>query len=530
MKLRDRLLLFSTAQLLVFGALFALAYGAFERSVLPMFETLLCTKAERVAQMVSGELDVPLGADDRDMLARTVSDVINDPDFAHIAVRDARDHIVFAHGDAPDGPLFGGEENQAHALDATVRVWAPISLEGLRLGSVAVAFSTARFDELAIWARRIALSVMLIWCAALVYSIVFARSFVSPIRSMMDFSRKVAGGALAERLAIRAPAELSDLRDYLNQMTADLERREAERRAAAAHAEEMQSELLAVSRMAGMAEIATGVLHNVGNVLNSLNVSVSMIADQVRASRVSGLTRSIELVDNFPGGLPAFLGTEKGKVLPSYLTSVSKRLSEEQAKVLDELASVNRHVDHIKTIVAMQQSYARPTGVKENVVLAHLIDDALHMGESSFAKHGIEVVKDYSTALSIATDRHKLLQIMINLISNARHALKDHRAAMGDELVGVQQLFVRVRPTSTTIVIEVADTGVGIPAENLDKIFRHGFTTKKGGHGFGLHASANAARELGGTLTVASDGPGRGASFMLELPWTTNGKDDDVRN
>src|SRR5262249_5797398 len=148
----------------------------------------------------------------------------------------------------------------------------------------------------------------------------------------------------------------------------------------------------------------------------------------------------------FPGGLPAFLGTEKGKVLPSYLTSVSKRLSEENAKVLDELASVNRHVDHIKTIVAMQQSYARPSGIREPVVLSTVIDDALHMGESSFAKHGIEVVKDYSTALTIDTDRHKLLQIVINLISNARHALKEQRAASADPRVAMQ-LTVRVRST-----------------------------------------------------------------------------------
>jgi signal transduction histidine kinase len=242
-----------------------------------------------------------------------------------------------------------------------------------------------------------------------------------------------------------------------------------------------------------------------------------MISDQVRSSRVSGLTRSIELVDAFPGGLPAFLGTEKGKVLPSYLTSVSKRLSEENAKVLDELAAVNRHVDHIKTIVATQQSYARPSGIKEAVMVSTLIDDALHMGESSFAKHGIEVVKDYSSALTIATDRHKLLQIVINLLSNARHALKDQRAAHPD-LHGPQQLIVRVRCTESWVTITVTDTGIGIPAENLDKIFRHGFTTKQGGHGFGLHASANAARELGGSLRVASDGPGLGATFTLELP------------
>jgi signal transduction histidine kinase len=529
MKLRDRLLLFSTAQLLVFGALFALAYGAFERSILPMFESLLCSKTERVARMVSGELDVPLGADDRGLFPKTVADIVDDPEFAYIAVRDARDRLVFSQGKPPDDVLFGGTAYIAYAARGNVHAWAPVSLEGLRLGSVAVVFSTERFDELARWAERIAIGVTLVWVAALIYSILFARTLVSPIRAMMDFSRKVAGGSLSERLAAPAPGELRELRDYLNQMTADLEHREAERQLAASRAEAMQRELLSVSRMAGMAEIATGVLHNVGNVLNSLNVSVSMISEQVRGSRVSGLTRSIELVDSFPGGLPAFLETEKGKVLPTYLSSVSRRLSEENAKVLDELASVNRHVDHIKTIVAMQQSYARPSGIQETVEVGPLVDDALHMGESSFAKHGIEVIRDYADGVTMSTDRHKLLQIMINLISNARHALKDLRVQRADQL-GVYQLTVRVRATAELVTIAVADTGVGIPAENLDKIFQHGFTTKKGGHGFGLHASANAARELGGTLHATSDGPGCGATFTLELPVAVNEKDHDVRN
>ena len=529
MKLRDRLLLFSTAQLLVFGALFALAYGAFERSIPPMFESLMGAKAGRVARLVRGELDAPLGADDRALIAHTVTDIVDDPDFAYLAVRDAQDRIVFSQGRPSGNALFGGTEQLAVADDGHVHAWASISLEGRRRGSVAIVFSTARFDEIAVWAERIAVGVTLAWLAALIYSILFARAFVAPIRSVMDFSRKVAGGTLSERIATAASDELRELCDYLNHMTADLERREAERKIAAARAEELQNELLAVSRMAGMAEIATGVLHNVGNVLNSLNISVSMISDQVRASRVSGLTRSIELVDSFPGGLPAFLETEKGKVLPTYLSSVSRRLSEENAKMLDELASVNRHVDHIKTIVAMQQSYARPAGVNELVEIGPLVDDALHMGESSFAKHGIEIVKEYADEITIATDRHKLLQIMINLISNARHALKDLRAKMPEHR-GPQQLIVRVRSTPTAITIAVTDTGVGIPAENLEKIFRHGFTTKQGGHGFGLHASANAARELGGSLHVESDGPGAGATFTLEVPLAANERDHDVRN
>ena len=511
MKLRDRLLVFSTAQLVVFGVLFAVAYGSFARTVLPMFEDMVRAKCEGMTHALGSELDVPLGAADHDLMESAVARFVTDTDFAYLEVRDLQDRVVLRHGSAPREPVFAGVANTAQRGDGDIRAWTTIVFEGLKLGEVSVTFSTARYDAVSRWAGWIAACVLLIWLAALGYSVIFARSFVSPIRAMMVFSRKVAGGALSERLTRSAPGELRELCDYLNEMTADLERRELERKASAAHAENLQRELVTVSRMAGMAEIATGVLHNVGNVLNSLNVSVTMIGEQLRGSRVTGLSQSIALVEQFPGGLPAFLGTEKGKVLPSYLGSVSRRLSEENAKVLEELGSVARHVDHIKAIVAMQQSYAQPAGVMGPVVLGALIDDALHMGEPSFARHGIEVVKDYDRELTILTDRHKLLQIMINLIANARHALKDRR-------LPPQRLIVQVRVTDGRVAIQVADTGIGIPAENLERIFAHGFTTRAAGHGFGLHASANAARELGGSLRAASEGPGRGATFTLELP------------
>jgi signal transduction histidine kinase len=481
MKLRDRLLLFSTAQLIMFGAAFALAYGAFARSVLPMFEDLLRAKTEQVARNVAAEIEIPLGANDAARLARAVAHVVTEPDFAYLVVRDARDRAVLVRGALPLYPLFAGAEAHAQAGDGAIGAWQASTVEAARLGSVAVGFTTARFDAVASWGRRSAVGVTLMWFAALVYSLGFARK-----------------------------------------TTAELEHREAEREAADERTRALRSELLAVTRMAGMAEIATGVLHNVGNVLNSLNVSVAMISDHVRGSRVAGLTRSIELVDSFPGGLPAFLGTEKGKVLPTYLSTVTRHLVEENARVLDELDSVNRNVEHIKSIVAMQQSYARPSGVREQVALAELIDDALHMGDAS-SRHGIEVITDYEGELHLVTDRHKLLQIMINLLSNARHALKERE-------VPPQHLTVRVRSTSHDITIEVADTGVGIPAENLERVFRHGFTTKPGGHGFGLHASANAARELGGNLRAASDGAGRGATFTLELPRSGDGGAHDEGN
>ncbi|MBA3503930.1 MAG: ATP-binding protein [Myxococcota bacterium] len=511
MKLRHRLFLFSTAQLAVFGALFLVAYLAFQRSVVPLFEDLLREKNERVTMLVARELDVPLGAQDRALVAAAVAAIQRDPDLAYIVVHDSTNDVMFTHGVSPKRDPFAAKPNTATIHDGRIATWGEVSLEGIQLGKVAVVFSTERMDTLDTWAQRIAIIVTLLWLGALAYSMLFARSFVTPIRAMMTFSRKVAGGELSERIATRAPSELGELCDYLNEMTADLERRERERKIAAAAVESMQRELLSVSRMAGMAEIATGVLHNVGNVLNSLNVSVSVIGDRVRNSRVGALAKSVELFEGFPGGLPAFLATDKGKVLPSYLTTVSKRLAEENASVLGELASVDRNVEHIKAIVTMQQTYARPSGVSESIVLTTLIDDALRLGEASFAKHGIEVVRDYQTAITVNSDRHKLLQILINLISNARHALKNSPD-------GPQQLIVRVRTVQNVLEIVIEDTGIGIPAENLEKIFVHGFTTKEGGHGFGLHASANTARELGGSLRVASGGIGCGATFTVEIP------------
>jgi signal transduction histidine kinase len=274
---------------------------------------------------------------------------------------------------------------------------------------------------------------------------------------------------------------------------------------------EAQSELLATAREAGMAEIATNVLHNVGNVLNSLNVSVAVVGDRLRQSKVAALGKSVQLFERHPGGLAGLLATDKGKLLPSYLASVSQQLAAENTEVRRELESVARNVDHIKTIVATQQSYARQSAVREPLDLAALVDDAIRMAELSLARHGVEVERAYAERPTVVTDRHRVLQILVNLISNASAAMKQ---ATG---VAPRLTFTLAR-TPVGFALTVADTGIGIEAKHLDQIFRHGFTTKRDGHGFGLHSAANTARELGGSLTAASDGPGRGARFTIELP------------
>lgn len=507
--MRDRLLVFSTVQLLVFGALFAVAYWQFAATILPTFQGNLRDKTREIVRSVGHEIDVALATEDPQLAATTLRPYLDDPDLAAIEVR-TTGRVLFQSGPGFDG--FVGPPSIPREHEQTIQVWVPVTLEGVTLGRVALAYSTERIDAMGMWAQRGALVVAIVWLLMLGYSAWFARSFVSPIAAMVGFSRKVARGSLTERLEVNASAELRALQEDLNSMATDLERREDERQRAAEQAKQMQDALLVMSRTAGMAEVATNVLHNVGNVLNSLNVSVTVIGDQLRDSKVKSLARSLDAVDG-AGGLADFLATEKGKLLPRYLSSLSVRLAEENTQVLAELASVASNVDHIKTIIATQQSYAHTSDLTEMVKITDVIDDALRMSEVSFSRHGIEVVKDYDDNVMIETDRHRLLEILINVISNARHALKD---ATTDERV----LAIHLRRVEQGVSITISDTGVGIPAANLGRVFQHGFTTKPSGHGFGLHACANTTQQLGGSITATSAGAGRGAEFTICLPLT----------
>ncbi|WNG58021.1 PAS domain-containing protein [Archangium gephyra] len=286
------------------------------------------------------------------------------------------------------------------------------------------------------------------------------------------------------------------------------------RRQAEARLGELHRTLMDVSRQAGMAEIATGVLHNVGNTLNSVNVSTSLVMDRLRLSRVSSLTRAARLLREHTVDLPTFFTRDpRGLQFPAFLLALSEQMEEERNTLLQEMRSLSEGVEHIKSIVSMQQRHASSAGVREQVAMPALIDEALRLHAASFEQQGIHVERDYAPVPLLSVDRHKLLQILVNLLSNARHALmdsprKDKRLSIG----------IRPAPDGERVLIEVQDNGVGIAPENLSRLFTQGFTTKRTGHGFGLHISALAAGELRGRLTCDSPGPGQGATFTLELP------------
>ncbi|MGC3979934.1 MAG: ATP-binding protein [Steroidobacteraceae bacterium] len=285
-----------------------------------------------------------------------------------------------------------------------------------------------------------------------------------------------------------------------------------ERRRAEQQLEETHRKLLETSRQAGMAEVASNVLHNVGNVLNSVNVSANLIAENMKRSKAASLVKVSDLLQAHEQRLGEFLDNDpKGRQLPGFIAQLGQHLINEQQTTVKELDLLRNNIDHIKEIVSMQQNYSKVSGVKEVINVIDLMEDAMRMNAGALQRHGVAVVREFEVVPTINTEKHKILQILVNLVRNAKYACSESGRAD-------KQMTLRIGQVDDCIRIAVIDNGVGISAENMTRIFGHGFTTRKEGHGFGLHSGALAARELGGALHVHSDGLGLGATFTLELP------------
>ncbi len=202
-----------------------------------------------------------------------------------------------------------------------------------------------------------------------------------------------------------------------------------------------QQRLLETSRRAGMAEVATGVLHNVGNILNSVNISASVVSEKVQKSVTCHLGNVAVLLRDRAGDLGQFLTSdERGKRLPGFIVKLADACAEERKSVLGELDLLNKSVNHIKDVVAMQQNYARVSGMLETLQMSTLVEDALEMNTAALGRHRVQVMRDFAPVPSIQVDKHKVLQILVNLIRNAKYAMD----AAGHERKLMQ---LTVRPT-----------------------------------------------------------------------------------
>jgi len=306
---------------------------------------------------------------------------------------------------------------------------------------------------------------------------------------------------IKERLRIEH--ELNDLNENLeekvNERTSELK--------------ELNEKIGDIARSAGMAEVASGVLHNVGNVLNSVNVSASVIRDNVRNSKADNLVRVVKMLEENKSNVAEFIGQdEAGKKIPKFLSLLADQLSSEKKNMYRELDELVNNIDHIKNVINMQQSYAGSYGVREKIKLSDLVEDAMRMNIQGIRRHGVKVIRSYTDIAQLYVDKHKVLQVIINIISNAKHAMVESDSEIRD-------LMIKISTDDDMALLEISDTGIGIAKEDISHLFEYGFKKRRDGHGFGLHHSAIVASELGGKISVESDGPGKGASFKLWLPF-----------
>ncbi|WP_141733509.1 sensor histidine kinase [Oligoflexus tunisiensis] len=266
------------------------------------------------------------------------------------------------------------------------------------------------------------------------------------------------------------------------------------------------------SRKAGMAEVAIGVLHNIGNALTGANVKVQNLHHSFQNETPIGhLQDLIRLLKEQEPRLGEFLTRDdRGRKVLPFLEVISQEWNDQHEAHKRSITLLRKDLSTVSQLISKQQSHAKFTGTVENLLLADCVDDVLALQSYEIDKYHVKVTKDYQPSVTLSSDRHKVLQILTNLIGNAIQAMHQNQ----DE----RRLTLSVYREGDQVVAVVTDNGVGISAEQMNSMFRYGYTTKKSGHGFGLHSCSIDAKILGGTLTCTSEGSGQGATFTLMLP------------
>ncbi|MEJ7602953.1 MAG: ATP-binding protein [Kofleriaceae bacterium] len=458
-------------------------------------------RALSIAQITATALGPALEFEDPDNAASILGWLGSTRDARFGAVRDADGKLitVWRPTAVPARQIWSvrpGIETMGQLMIVTV----PILAIGGGRGTLHLGFSLEHLDAQRNETRRtVALATILVFSVGVLASMVIAALLVGPIRKLTRTARKISRGELPAVLPeISGGDEVAQLVAALREM---LERIHAE----------SQQELLQASRHAGMAEVATGVLHNVGNVLTSVNVSVELLRERTAAQPIDRLQRLHDLLSAASAGQSVDV-TRLAAAL-KYISVVSESLETGRAGQLKDLETLRGHVEHMKRVVAMQNAYARVRSVVEPTRAPTLLDEAIEMGCPPHRRGAIAITRTVAPDLEdepILIDRHRVLQIVVNLISNARDAVN---GSSGARTIGIAASRV-----TSGLQISVTDSGVGIAAELLERIFSAGFTSKPTGHGYGLHSSALAARQAGGSLAVTSEGEGRGATFTLTVP------------
>lgn len=329
---------------------------------------------------------------------------------------------------------------------------------------------------------------------------------VAGVEVCRDISKRVS----LEKEVTNRSVKLAQLNKQLKRQTKCLETTMTDLRTT-------HTRLLEASRLAGMADVAVGVMHNVGNVLNSVNVSAELVVDRIRDDKTARMEKLADLVRSHEADLCDFLVNDpRGSLIPEYLEQLALHMREDRSAALAEMRGLLDKIEHIREIVAVQQDFARASGVLQFVEIKDIVADAVSIHQAALERHHVEVQANFDEMPPVFVDRHKVLQILINLISNAKYAMDENGSRN-------RLLVIRARKNGDHADIEIADNGIGIERANLESIFSYGFTTRRDGHGFGLHNAALTARELKGALKAESEGVGKGSVFTLSIPFGGEG-------
>lgn len=273
---------------------------------------------------------------------------------------------------------------------------------------------------------------------------------------------------------------------------------------------EARERLIDQSFVSGKADMAAGILHNLGNAMTPIAVRVQMLRDRLKAAPLEDLELALGELDA-SATMP-----ERRSDLARFVELASAELVALLRSIDEGVVSTAGQIEHVQQILTEQSRYSRVGGALERVDLERVVREAA-LALSPALLAGIEISVDPSVRSigSASGPRVTLAQIVGNLVLNAAESLSSQRTAGGRLTV---RAFREAAGEPAVAHLTFEDNGAGIARADLARIFERRFSTKQRGTGLGLHWSANAVVALGGRLYAESPGAGQGATFHLLLP------------
>jgi signal transduction histidine kinase/DNA-binding LacI/PurR family transcriptional regulator len=261
----------------------------------------------------------------------------------------------------------------------------------------------------------------------------------------------------------------------------------------------------------GMADISSEILHNTGNILNSVNASVHLMKDVIDNSAINDLIKANRMLEENLDDIEDFINhNPKGKKLFHFYIGLGSSFTELQNQLLHYINRLDNKVQSINEIIAAQQNYAGVIEIMEELDITSVVNDAIKLFSESLDNYRIQVVKEYRDVPKVMAQRMKLFPILINIISNAEEAMFDNPEKE-------RKLIFTIHGDSQGKYIRVTDNGCGIPADSLDKIFKNGSVIQNDHYGFGLYRCAKYMSEMGGKIWAESPGPGKGTTIVIQF-------------